>query len=733
MNSNKSNFNINDFSKSQLEEIQKGLEQKLNVSVYAKKEFLAIQMRQIRLGLQDKLPVEKYANPSFDWFQMEQIRMGLKDGIDISKYAKPEISYDRMQQIRLSLLDNIDLSAFTKLEAGILKQLHLGIKNNVRIVPYITQGYDDEQLEAIREAMEKKLPIDEYVNKTFRGIALKEIFTGLEHNVDVKEYAKLNLTWQQMREIRLGLEHRVNVSQYNNHLYSAKQMKEIRLGLEEGLDVSYYKSPIFAAKDMYKKRLELLDNPKLVIENNNKNEPSKTETQFLQKINISLSPDEMEAYLQIDKKNVPGRINIIIALTDKGIKNGIDFEMVDAVSKGEIDQSSVIIAKGTPCIDGKDGWYEFYFQTKSNNYEELLEQDKIKFSQIEWFEIVNKDQQLAYYHKSIPGKDGTTVTGKKVYAKRCKELPLLSGTGIKKQKDNVTYIANQNGVIMLDGYTLKVTPLLKLKEVAASTEINFTGNIIIEGNVKSGAKIHATEDVLIKGNVESAQINTEGNLILQKEFIGYKDATIRAKRNVIGPDFELVEIYASQKIIGNKFKNCILYAQGQVKTVGQDGMIAGGSICAENGIKTVNLGTQERIPTFIKIGKIERFKQRENNYNSIIRDVSQELFTLQNALKEFQKRFSPELRNKMEMYLKIENAIYTKEREMENILRQKHDLLEEIQKSETACVEITNILYEGVTVEIDGTKYQSQKTKGVILKKNGNTIQEVYENLTTCK
>ena len=733
MSSSEAKFNIDDFTRNQLEEIQKGLEQKLNVSVYTKKEFLAIQMQQIRLGLQDNLPVEKYANPSFDWLQMEQIRMGLKDGIDISKYAKPEISYDRMQQIRLSLLDNIDLSAFTKLEAGVLKQLHLAIKNNVRIVPYITQGYDDEQLEAIREALEKKLPVDKYVNKTYRGIALKEIFTGLEHNVDVSQYASLELTWQQMREIRIGLENRVDVSQYKNHLYSAKQMKEIRLGLEEGLDVSYYKSPIFAAKDMYKKRLELLDNPKLAIETNNKNEPSKTETQFLQKINISLSPDEMEAYLQIDKKNVPGRINIIIALTDKGIKNGIDFEMVDAVSKGEIDQSSVIIAKGTPCIDGKDGWYEFYFQTKSDNYEELLEQDKIKFSQIEWFETVNKDQQLAYYHKSIPGKDGTTVTGKKVYAKRCKELPLLSGSGIKKQKDNVTYIANQNGVIMLDGYTLKVTPLLKLKEVATSTEVNFTGNIIIEGNVKSGAKIHATEDVLIKGTVESAQINTEGNLILQKEFIGYRDATIRAKKNVFGPDFELVEIYASQKIIGNKFKNCILYAQGQVKTVGQDGMITGGSTCAENGIKTVRLGTQERIPTFIKIGKIERFKQRENNYNSIIRDVSQELFTLQTALKEFQKRFSPELRNKMEMYLKIENAIYTKEREMENILKQKHDLLEEINKSETACVEITDILYEGVTVEIDGIKYQSQKTKGVILKKNGNTIQEVYENLTTCK
>ena len=59
---------------------------------------------------------------------------------------------------------------------------------------------------------------------------------------------------------------------------------------------------------------------------------------------------------------------------------------------------------------------------------------------------------------------------------------------------------------------------------------------------------------------------------------------------------------------------------------------------------------------------------------------------MQTALKEFQKRFSPELRNKMEMYLKIETAIYTKEREMESILRQKHDLFEEIKKSETATL-----------------------------------------------
>ena len=89
---------------------------------------------------------------------------------------------------------------------------------------------------------------------------------------------------------------------------------------------------------------------------------------------------------------------------------------------------------------------------------------------------------------------------------------------------------------------MKVTPLLKLKEVAASTEVNFEGNLIIEGDVKSGAKIHATEDILIKGTVESSQINTDGNIVLQKDFNWYRDATIRAKKNVFGPNFELIEI-----------------------------------------------------------------------------------------------------------------------------------------------------------------------------------------------
>ena len=43
----------------------------------------------------------------FDKGQQEQIRKGLEDNLDISIYAKPELNYYQMHQIRKGLKDNL--------------------------------------------------------------------------------------------------------------------------------------------------------------------------------------------------------------------------------------------------------------------------------------------------------------------------------------------------------------------------------------------------------------------------------------------------------------------------------------------------------------------------------------------------------------------------------------------------------------------------------------------------
>ena len=64
----------------QMEQIRKGLEQKLDVSLYSKPEFDWEQMREIRKGLEENLNASMYANPYFDWQRMSQFREELKYG-----------------------------------------------------------------------------------------------------------------------------------------------------------------------------------------------------------------------------------------------------------------------------------------------------------------------------------------------------------------------------------------------------------------------------------------------------------------------------------------------------------------------------------------------------------------------------------------------------------------------------------------------------------------------------
>ena len=66
-------------------------------------QFDEFQKKQIRTGLEDKLNVSIYAKKDFSSEQMEQIRLGLFFNLDVSIYAKSELSVEEMEEIRKRL------------------------------------------------------------------------------------------------------------------------------------------------------------------------------------------------------------------------------------------------------------------------------------------------------------------------------------------------------------------------------------------------------------------------------------------------------------------------------------------------------------------------------------------------------------------------------------------------------------------------------------------------------
>lgn len=712
------------FDRDQRAEIEAGLEAGLDVFCYAKESFMAIQMRQIRLGLEEGLPVEVYADPDYDWFQMEEIRKGLEQGVNIQSYAEKSLPYDKMREIRKGLRDGIDLSGFRQLDAKLLRELRKAYVSKLDMMEYIIQGYGAEQLEQIRYALEKKLEIAPYLLREFRGTSIREIARGLESGVEVACYARIEYGWRQMREIRLGLEHQLDINEYANPLYNWRQMREIRLGLEEGLDVGVYRSLMYPSSYMKKFREELLQ------------QTSGGETLVLESTGVSrfvltLSQDEMEARLQVNEtseKEVSVR-DIVAFLQKEGIVNGIQEAEIDRLLEQKLYGQPVLVAKGTPPQKGKNGWYEFFFRTELEKKPRLLSDGSVDYQNVEWFEMVTEGQKLAVYHPAEKGKNGWTVTGKMRKAIRGKEERVLYGRGVRVLEDKRSYLAEFSGKIELQGNRMDITKVCVLEEITLATgNLDFDGSVHIKGNVGSKTRLTATGDIVVDGTVEEAELISGGSVLLKKGINGAGNGSVTAAGNVECVFMESVRITAGEDIRADYCLNCELHAGGSLLISGRKGALTGGNAYAAKGVRTYQLGNKAGLITRLRMGISERARQEKQKLEQRQEENRKETQILRNACMDFETRYSPEQRNAMELYLKLENAIYTKEKQFKALKELEAELKERLEDMQQAKAIISGQVYQGTEVEIDTMKWRAAtEISNVSIRKMQNRIA-VYAN-----
>jgi predicted transcriptional regulator len=74
------------------------------------------------------------------------------------------------------------------------------------------------------------------------------------------------------------------------------------------------------------------------------------------------------------------------------------------------------------------------------------------------------------------------------------------------------------------------------------------------------------------------------------------------------------------------------------------------------------------------------------------------------------------------MFLKMENAIYTKEMERDKLNESKNELNKNIERMQESEIVIRNTLYEGVGMDINAIRWNSKELKSVAIKKSGRRV-----------
>ena len=76
----------------------------------------------------------------------------------------------------------------------------------------------------------------------------------------------------------------------------------------------------------------------------------------------------------------------------------------------------------------------------------------------------------------------------------------------------------------------------------------------------------------------------------------------------------------------------------------------------------------------------------------------------------------------MPIFLKIENAVYTKKKEKEDVEALIKMQQEEKKKAKQAYIKVYNTLYEGTTVTINNVVYNADTKKAVMIKNIASRI-----------
>ena len=707
------------FTEDQLAEIQAGIEDGVDVSLYAREELLAIQMRQIRLGLLSGVAVSRYNDAKLDWFQMEEIRIGLENHIDVDKYANASIPYMKMRQIRKGLMVGIDLTSQLDRKPEILRQIRKAAVARVDISKYVNEGYNASQLAEIRKGLEKGLNIEEYLVIEFRGSSIEEICRGLESGVDVSIYADEDYSWRQMREIRIGLESQLDVGKYINPFFEWRQMRQIRLGLSLGLDVSSYARLSFTYREMESRRKHLESQAFNLGDEG-------AEGIAVGDISIVIKDYGMTAVMTCPEGCRYTKDAIDAAMAESNVVAGIDKGAINRVINTTSKGQEIVIATGTPPVAGEDGRYEFFFDTNPSREPKELDDGYLDFVNVDWYETVEKDQRLAVYHPATQGQNGESVTGTIINARNGAELKVLTGKGFTKSEDGNEYFAEFSGIIEYNESrgTINISKTLVVDEVNNATgAIDFEGNVHVKKDVGIGAHICATGDVVVDGFVEACFIEAGGNIILKKGANGKGGKNlIKATGEIQGNFFESMNIEADVGIVANYCLNCEIFTKGTLDLSSRKGLLLGGHTVAEERIKANNIGNRIGTPTVVVVGMNDRMREIGKKIQVDAKTVRGELKILENACEQFKEKFSPEERNSMEIYLKIENAIYTKELQLGELKEKRQKYVDRIKELMRAKVDIRNHLYEGVRFNINGKFWDSETNYNITMTGSPNNI-----------
>ena len=418
---------------------------------------------------------------------------------------------------------------------------------------------------------------------------------------------------------------------------------------------------------------------------------------------IRISSDRMEAFIMLPTVEEEYHYTVdevLEAVNRNGVIYGINCEIISDMIEKRLMGREVLFAKGKPAVDGTDGYFDFYFDSDLNHRPTVKSDGSVDYWSVHSVEVVKKGQTIANYCEPVAGEDGIDVLGKVIAAKKGKGLPPLVGRGFDKSVDGLTYTAAIDGKIERHKNRIIILPILEINgDVDVGTgNIDFVGDVVIHGSVKTGARIRAAKSITIDGVCEGCVLEAGNDLILRKGMIGMGKARIIVKGNLFAKFMEYTDVEVDGFVEADSAINCNVVSNDKVLFNGGHASIVGGKVYGCAGIEVQNLGNDAFIKTEVHVGVHKKIKIKIAELEKLVDQKQMLLNNINAGIKQIEQM------NLEEKKLALVRAKIEKTAELTEDKEELERLKGIVERSTGATVQVLEHVYPNVEVCINNSK-----------------------------
>ena len=371
---------------------------------------------------------------------------------------------------------------------------------------------------------------------------------------------------------------------------------------------------------------------------------------------MKLPDDEMQAFISVSPPGEGGcdisYETYVTTLKISRIVHGIKEDFLREFADQPIYMEEVEVAVGSKPVDGKSAHIKYEFETDQSKARLREGTDgKIDFKELNIIQNVTENQLLA---KKVPpqmGIQGETVTGRMLPAKNGMDISLPLGENVHASDDGASILASKNGRVVVVNGKVNVEEVLVVENgVSLETgNIIFMGTVIVKGDIEDGFSVKATGNIEVYGSIARAELDAEGDIIIQQGVNGKGGGHIRAGKSLWARFIENANIQAGNMVFASDgIINSNIDALHRIICQGKRASIVGGRLRAMEEINAKILGNPTSgTETVCEVGfdpsskeELSRLDMEKEDRTKEIEDVKLNMQTLIN-LKQ-QKRQLPE-------------------------------------------------------------------------------------------